>query len=62
MATAREYLEVELEDDETEFGGIAFFGETLADFMSELSLRYSTPISKVNTYLHQCGIKPIKVL
>lgn len=50
---------VELEDDETKFGGISCIGETLEHFMREVNLPFGTSLKKVNDTLVENGIKPI---
>lgn len=65
-----------LKDDATPTGGTSFAGETLADFIEELSnvspfdkyvdwyedgnARYEIPIKLINKALVECGIEPIK--
>lgn len=62
-----DHLYDELEDDETETGGIAYLGETLGNFLDEhnsackdkyISLYDS--LDKINTILKDCGIKEIR--
>lgn len=60
MITAKQFENYELHDDATEFGGISFVGQTLADFMEEVDRPLSTPMRKVNQILKECGIEPIK--
>ena len=60
MATAENYLNVELEDDDTLYGGIGFMGETLKDFLLEIGATLDSPMYKVNFWLKDCGIMPIK--
>lgn len=53
-----------LEDDyEQEHGGIAFIGETLADFMESVRphLPYGSSLTKVNKGLIECGIMPVTI-
>ena len=57
---AKDFLDYELQDDETEFGGISFAGETLKDFIEEVGLNKNTAMRYVNAALKQCGIKSIK--
>ena len=52
-----------LEDDSTEYGGVAFVGETLEDFLASTGewiygVDDITP-QKINDSLVSCGIKPI---
>jgi hypothetical protein len=60
MDTAEKYLNVELEDDVTPYGGKAFIGETLKDFLLELGAPLDSPMNKVNNMLKECGLMPIK--
>lgn len=62
MKKAKDFLDYELQDDETEFGGVAFVGETLKDFIAEVELDEDTDIEVVNVALKECGIKPIDVV
>lgn len=48
-----------LEDDETETGGIAFVGETLADFIDDVYMAYNLDLAYYNAALVKCGIKRI---
>ena len=59
MKKAKDFLDYILEDDETEFGGVAFVGETLKDFIEEVGLSMDNDIKSINVALKQCGIKPI---
>ena len=58
--TAETYLDDELEDDDTPYGGKAFIGETLRDFLLEIGKPLDSPMYKVNNWLVGCGLKPIK--
>lgn len=49
-------MDRELEDDNTDFGGIAFAGETVRDFVED----YYPSIWDLNHDLTVCGIKPIE--
>ena len=60
MDTAEKYLNVELEDDDTPYGGKAFIGETLRDFLLEIGAPLNSTMDKVNNMLKECGIMPIK--
>ena len=60
MDTAEKYLNVELEDDVTPYGGKAFMGETLRDFLLEIDAPFDSPMYKVNVWLKDCGLMPIK--
>lgn len=56
---AKEFLDYELQDDNTEFGGISYVGETLKDFIADVELNENDSIEYVNSVLRECGIKPI---
>lgn len=60
MATAENYLNVELEDDDTLYGGKAFIGETLKDFLLGIGAPLDSPMYKVNKMLKDCGLMSIK--
>ena len=60
MGTAEKYWDVELEDDNTLYGGKAFIGETLKDFLLELGAPLDSPMYKVNKMLKDCGLMSIK--
>ena len=56
--------DVELHDDGTERGGVAFEGETLADFIEmfeqetgRVGKEYT--LAELNEALKECGIKPL---
>lgn len=59
-STARDFLDIELEDDGKETGGISFIGETLRDFLDDAGMSYDTPMDVVNKELDECGIEPIQ--
>ena len=58
--SAEKYLNVELEDDDTLYGGKAFIGETLKDFLLEIGQPLDSPMYKVNKMLKDCGLMSIK--
>ena len=58
--TAEKYLNVALEDDDTPYGGKSFIGETLKDFLLEIGAPLDSPMYKVNFWLKDCGLMPIK--
>lgn len=60
MDTAEKYWDVLLKDDDTPYGGKAFIGETLRDFLLELGAPLDSPMNKVNNWLRGCGLMPIK--
>lgn len=55
------YLDTVLEDDGSDTGGTAFYGETLGDFLldSDLSDLDVRSMDDVNRILRENGIKPI---
>ena len=59
-AEIRPYLDYELQDDETQDGGISYSGETLFDFLQELGDDNITTLEEVNETLIANGIKPIE--
>ena len=65
LTKAKYYLNTELKDDATEYGGIAYRGETLKEFICDAyELNDTTGIdelemSEVNDKLISCGIEPI---
>lgn len=59
---AKDFLNYELKDDDTEYGGISFEGETLQDFLDEVDidrLNENTAMRYINAALKECGIEPI---
>ena len=54
----KDLLDYELKDDNTEFGGISYIGETLGDFISEVEV---SNIDDINKILKECGIEPIVI-
>ena len=60
IPTGMEYLTYVLEDDNTEFGGISYSGQTLNDFLSEVGMSPDVPMNEINESLIECGIKPIE--
>lgn len=56
-----ELLDVVLEDDDSEIGGVSFDGETLRDFMNELELPYNIDFDELNKRLKECGIKELAI-
>ena len=58
--TAEKYWDVLLEDDDTPYGGKSFMGETLWDFLIEIGQPLDSPMYKVNKWLKDCGLMPIK--
>lgn len=67
MAKAKDYLDYELYDDHTKFGGISFVGYRLIDFLEEISdsdeeeREYAEmDIADINMMLATNGIERIK--
>ena len=52
----KDFLDYKLKDDNTEFGGISYIGETLGDFIAEVGI---SNIDDINKALKECGIEPI---
>lgn len=52
----KDFLDYKLKDDNTEFGGISYIGETLRDFVAEVEIY---DIDDINKILKECGIEPI---
>lgn len=55
----KKYLDYELQDDETEIGGVSFQGETLENFLSEVGTLSNYEMAHINDILVECGIKKI---
>ena len=53
-----EYLNYALHDDETPEGGIAYMGETVADFLGDAEEEPKS-LEELNSLLTSCGIRPI---
>ena len=60
--SVNDYLDVVLEDDGTETGGVAFNGEMLRDFLDNEECEEVKNIKQANELLKSCGIKPIEVV
>lgn len=60
----REYeiLNIALEDDETEHGGISYEDEVLHEFLDEADLPYTIIFERaeLNLILKECGIKQLE--
>ena len=61
MITKEQFNDIILEDDNSPFGGVAYVGQTLADFLEEVNMDNVTDINVINNALSECGIKPIKI-
>lgn len=64
-----DFLDYELEDDNTPYGGISFLGEKVKDFFDDINgnggnggqvLLLNDDIEILNKVLKDCGIKEIK--
>lgn len=55
----KDVLNEVLEDDNTEYGGTSFNGETVADFMEDVGLTQEQSVKELNKVLKECGIKEI---
>lgn len=71
MKTIKDCLDFVLVDDATEYGGVAYHGETLRgfclecnesveDFLNENGFNLDDDISVLDGVLIECGIEPIK--
>lgn len=56
-----EVLNQELEDDSTKFGGIAYYRETLREFIEDANLNENATLKELDEVLKKCGIKPLKL-
>ena len=54
----KDFLDYKLKDDNTEFVGISYIGETLGDFIAEVGI---SNIDDINKALKECGIEPIVI-
>lgn len=61
MIIKEQFNDIILEDDNSPFGGVAYIGQTLADFLEEVNMDNVTDINVINDALSECGIKPIKI-
>ena len=52
-------LNTELMDDKSDYGGIAYLGETVKDFIESVGIAPSN-INELNDALKECGIERIK--
>ena len=57
----KDFLDYKLKDDNTEFGGISYIGETLEDFIAEVGISETCSINDINKALKECGIEPIVI-
>lgn len=53
------WKDVPLYDNESPFGGIAFAGETLGDFIEDEEITEQTSLEEINEILRECGIASI---
>lgn len=62
--TKDEAQRISLHDNKSPFGGTAFRGETLDDFLTSIEINgndgYELTLDKINIALNECGIMPIK--
>lgn len=54
-----ELLDVELEDDDSQYGGVSYKGETLRHFMHESNIPYNIKLEELNKILFENGIKQL---
>lgn len=57
----RDFLNIELKDDGTPEGGIAYEGETLGNFMQECRIRPSDGFIFLQKTLKENGIAPLEI-
>lgn len=57
----KDVLNVVLQDDNAEYGGTSFNGETVADFIGEIGLTQEQSVKELNKALKECGIKEIEL-
>lgn len=57
----RDFLNIELKDDGTPEGGIAYEGETLGNFMQECRIRPNDEFIFLQRTLKENGIEPLKI-
>ena len=55
----KDYLDYELEDDDTATGGTSFAGEKVRDFIGDTDIKDDDNLDTLNKALVSCGIKPI---
>lgn len=62
MIKIKDVLDIELRDDNTKNGGVAFLGETVADFIDneDVVLNKEDSVSELNKMLVEYGIEKIK--
>lgn len=61
LCDIRNWEEIELFDDGSEYGGISYDGETLDNFVGECDISEDISIEELNEELKSCGIKPINL-
>ena len=60
MLKLEDVMDIELRDDDSPTGGIAFAGETVRDFLFTIDRDEEIKtIAELNKALHDCGIKPV---
>lgn len=57
----KDILNIELEDDKQDFGGVAFAGETVKDFIEDIELDENMELNDFNKILYNCGVKEINI-
>ena len=61
MKMIKDVLNVVLEDDHSPYGGVAFEGETVNDFMQDdIMLNKNDYVSELNKILAKCGTEQLK--
>lgn len=59
LVTIGDILSIQLKDDHSANGGIAYIGETVGDFIRDTNLKLDDSISALNRELKLCGVCPI---
>lgn len=59
LVTIGDILSIQLKDDHSTTGGIAYIGETVGDFIRDTNLKLDDSISALNRELKLCGVCPI---
>lgn len=53
--TLDKYLDIELQDDDSEWGGVSFIGETVRDFLESIDAKPKSLV-ELNKLLRDAGI------
>lgn len=55
----QDFMDVILEDDDTDEGGVSFLGETVEDFITAAEISEYEPLDVLNEHLIACGVREI---